>query len=72
MSSLRPTERERDLAAWIDDECPPREQVEQLLVELREDLLRPFEELRRDVEAMRDTKMAKCLEDLLKAARGMA
>lgn len=69
---LWPTDRERDLAAWIEAECPEREEVERRLVALREDLLRPFDELRRDVEALRDSKMTKWLDDLLRTARGLA
>lgn len=68
---MTPTPRERDLAEWIDAECPARDEVEKRLVDLREDLLRPFDELRRDVVALRDDQMATWLGDLLKAARGV-
>lgn len=66
------TTRERELAEWIDDLCPPREQVERRLVEMREDILRPFDELRRDMEALGDGKIAGYLDELLRTARGRA
>jgi hypothetical protein len=44
----------------------------ELLADHRERLLKPFEELRRDFEALGDEKVARYLDELLRAARGIA
>jgi hypothetical protein len=44
--------------------------VAQLLANYREELLRPFEELRRDYEVLGDKRVERELDDLIRTARG--
>ena len=46
------------------------EQVARLLAAYRHELLQPFEELRRDFDALGDVRMARHLDELLKTSKG--
>lgn len=65
----RPTAYELRLADALGSATTPEERVE-LLVELREKLLHPFDDLQRDYRALGDVRVAADLDDLLLTARG--
>jgi len=64
---------ERDCAERFLARCPhpTLDDVQALLVEHREALLKPVDDLRRDFEAMRDERAVRWVDDVLKTARGI-
>jgi hypothetical protein len=66
----KPTSRECEIADVYADSEEAARLYAQMLADFREELLRPFDELLRDCEAMRDERMAKWLDALLRTARG--
>ncbi len=71
-----PTERECELAGLIAigmSEPLDSDDIDELarwLAAYREELLRPFVELRKDAEAVRDSRAARLLDSLIATARG--
>lgn len=66
-----PTQHEVELAQGAALNETHKYALAELLAQHRENLLRPFEELRRDFEVLGDAKVAKYLDELVKAARGI-
>lgn len=69
-----PNRRERALAtAWMLVDVPPGQypqHVERLLAAYRQELLAPFEELRRDFEALGDERVARLLDGVIRTLEG--
>lgn len=69
-----PNQRERTLVTeWLEVDAPAGqypEHVMRLLAAYRQELLKPFEELRVDFEALGDERVVRFLDELLVTARG--
>ena len=66
-----PNERERDLARWAmgSDEAA-RERYARILAHYREEIVRPFEELMHDYQAIGDDRVTRDLTRLIQTIRG--
>lgn len=65
------TPRERELADCYADTDELAALYAQMFADYREEILRPFDELLRDFDALHDHRSSKWVRDLLKTARGM-
>jgi hypothetical protein len=65
------TPRERELADCYADGDELAKLYAQMLADYREEILRPFDELRRDMAALGDERVARELDALIRTARGV-
>lgn len=67
---VNPNERERDLARWVHGDSAETVRLAALLAHYREELLRPFDEMRTDYTALGDVRVSDDLSRLLVTSRG--
>jgi hypothetical protein len=65
-----PSPRELELAELVSETDEMVDMLTRTLVLYREELMRPFDELRRDMVDLGDHRVAAYLDELIKTARG--
>lgn len=66
----KPNRREKQLAEAWAPRAPDAEETAALLALYREELLKPIDELRRDLAAYHDHRVVRWLEDTVRMLRG--